>query len=476
MKNKFNYNAILFIIPVLLQWACSVDRRTLQTEDKTVPESYKFSFNSTNNATLNWREYFSDVNLISLIDTALKNNRELKITLQEIEISKNEVRSRKGEYLPFVGLGGSAGLEKAGHYTRNGAVDEQLEIKPGTEFPEPLQDYMVGAFATWEIDVWKKLRNAKKSAVSRYLASIEGKNFMVTNLIAEIADAYYELMSLDNLLEIIEKNIQIQSNALQVIKQQKDAAKVSQLAVNRFEAQLLNTTNLKFEIIQNIVQSENRINFLCGRYNQPVQRSSELFNDLKIDSIKAGIPSQLLINRPDIRQAEFELTASRLDVKVARARFYPSVGIKAGIGYQAFNPTFLIQPESILYNLTGDLMAPLINRNAIRAAYNTANAQQLQAVFNYEQKILEAYMDVLNQLSKLENFSNSYSMKDREVKILMEAVDIANSLFYSARADYGEVLLTQREALESKMELLEIKMKQLNAKVNIYRALGGGWN
>ncbi|MCC6836812.1 MAG: TolC family protein, partial [Cytophagales bacterium] len=159
----------------------------------------------------------------------------------------------------------------------------------------------------------------------------------------------------------------------------------------------------------------------------------------------------------------------------ARANFYPSLGIHAGIGFQAFNPVYLISPESMMYNLAGDLMAPLINRNAIKAAYNTANAQQVQAVYNYEQTILNAYLDVLNQLSKINNYNQSFETKNKEVEILVRSIGIANNLFNSARADYAEVLLTQREALESKMELVEIKMKQLNAKVNVYRALGGGW-
>jgi outer membrane protein TolC len=259
-----------------------------------------------------------------------------------------------------------------------------------------------------------------------------------------------------------------------VVKQQKEMARVTQLAVNRFEAQLLNTQNLQYEIKQSIVEAENRINFLTGRFPESINRKSDSFNELTIDSIQSGVPSQLLINRPDVRQAELELAAANLDVKVARANFYPSFGIKAGMGFQAFDPAFLINPESILYNLTGDLIAPLINRNAIKAAYNTANAKQIQAVYNYEQTILNAYIDVQNQLAKLKNYSNSYQTKNQEVKILMQSVNIANSLFNSARANYGEVLLTQREALESKVELTEIKMKQLNAKVNIYRALGGG--
>ncbi|GAB2794275.1 TolC family protein [Rhabdobacter roseus] len=476
MKNKSIYPLIGVAWIVLSVWGCKITEPAVRTENKTVPASYAHSGDTLNSTRLNWRDYFADENLISLIDTALKNNQELHITLQEISISQNEIRARKGEYLPFVHFRAGAGVEKAGRYTRDGAVERQLDIRPGREFPDPLTDFGLGAYATWEVDIWKKLRNAKKSAIARYLASIEGKNFMVTNLIAEIADAYYELMALDNTLNILEQNSQIQSNALRVVQMQKNAAKVTQLAVNRFEAQLLNTQNLQFEVKQKIVETENRINFLTARFPRPIPRASVSFDTMNIDSIQAGVPAQLLVNRPDIRQAEYELAAAKLDVKVARANFYPSLGISAGVSFQAFNPVFLVRPESILYNLAGDLIAPLINRNAIKATYYSANAQQVQAAYNYEKTILNAYVDVLNQLSRMANFEKSYQTKQREVELLRQSVTIASSLFNSARADYGEVLLTQREALESRMDLIEIKMKRLNAKVNMYRALGGGWN
>lgn len=468
--------SLIFSLIVVALWGCNLPQNIIITENKAVPLTYKTSTDSSNSAMTSWKEYFSDQYLISLIDTALKNNQELNITLQEIEISKNEIRMRKGEYLPLLGLKAGAGVDKTGRYTRNGAVEHNLEIKPGTEFPEPLPDILFGASASWEVDIWKKLRNAKSSAVSRYLASIEGKNFMVTNLIAEIAETYYELMALDNLLEIIDKNIETQSNALKVVAQQKEAARVTQLAVNRFEAQLLNTQNLRYEVKQKITESENHINFLTGRFSKVIPRNSTAFNNLTVKSIQEGIPSQLLANRPDIRQAEFKLTAAKLDVKVARANFYPSLGISANVGFQAFNPAFLVNPKSLLYNLAGDIVAPLINRNAIQATYSTSKAQQIQAVYNYEKSILNAYVDVLNQLAKLNNYSESYLTKSKQVEVLMQSIGIANNLFNSARADYSEVLLTQREALESKMELIDIKLKQMNAKVSIYRALGGGWN
>ncbi|MFN4083945.1 MAG: TolC family protein [Bacteroidia bacterium] len=440
-----------------------------------MPETYLGSDDTINIASLKWKQFFNDSNLIALIDSALQNNQELNIVKQEIEISKNEVMARKGEYLPFVNLYKGLGIEKPARYTFNGAVEKSLEPNTDLALPRPLKDFATSANATWEIDIWEKLRNAKKAAVKKYLASMESKNFLITNLIAEIAYSYYELIAYDNLLEIIEKNIQIQSNALKVVMQEKESAKVSQLAVNRFEAQLLNTKNLQYAIKQKIVETENRLNNLTGRFPDKIGRKSDVFLSLKIDSLLFGVPSQLLTNRPDIKRAELELQAAKLDVKVARANFYPRLGITATTGFKAFNPVFLTNPESVTYNLAGDLVAPFINRNAIRAAYNTAKAKELQAIYNYERTLINAYTDVLNQVYKINNYANSYETKNREVEILTQSVDIAGKLFYSARADYAEVLLTQRESLNAKMELIEIKMQLLNAKVNIYRALGGGW-
>jgi len=457
--------------------ACSLPVLTTKTENKAVPAAFNNGQDSTNTATVKWKDYFTDPYLAALIDTALKNNQELNITLQEIDIARNEIRARKGEYLPFVGVKGAIGVEKVGRYTSQGAGDATTEIKPGKEMPDPLGDFLIGAYATWEVDIWHKLRNAKKVAISRYLATVEGKNFMVTTLIAEIANSYYELLALDNQLAIVKKNIDILTNALEVVKLQKEAARATELAVRKFEAEVLKTQSLQYGIQQQIIITENKINFLLGRYPQPVTRDHQSFEGLVPATIQAGLPSQLLANRPDIKQAELELAAAKLDVQVAKAQFYPSLGISAGIGYQAFNPSYLLRtPESMLYSLAGDLVAPLVNKNAIKATYLNANAKQIQAVYNYERTILNAYVEVANQLAKIGNLAKSYDLKAKQVQALTQSIEISNDLFKSARADYMEVLLTQRDALESKFELIETKMQQLNAVVNIYQALGGGWN
>lgn len=454
--------------------SCKIFKLPTRTANTYTPESYFNISDTANTANIKWSVYFNDPFLIALIDTALKNNRELQITMQEIEISKNEVKAKKGEYLPFAGINTNAGVDRSSQYTFNGMSEEDIKAHPN-ENPKYIGDFKLSGFLSWELDIWKKLRNSKNAAVQRYLASIDGKNFMITNLIAEIASAYYELIALDNQLAIIQQNIEIQQNALRLVKQQKDAARVSQLAVNRFEAQLLHTSNLQYEIKQRIVETENFITFLTGRFPIPVQRTSSNYFALMNDTIFSGIPSQLLQNRADIIQAEHELQAANLDIKVAKANFFPNIRISAEIGIQAFNPAVWFKPQSLLFGLFGDLVAPLINQNALRANYLSSRAKQVQAVLHYEQTILQSVLDVKNQLSGIENYSNSLQVKSKEVEILTQSINVADNLYKYARADYIEVLLTQREVLESKMELTEIKLKQLKAKVNIYKALGGGW-
>ncbi len=474
MNTRINKRA--FLIPVwLLLWGCNLPQHFAKNENRTTPSTYRGTQDTANNASISWRSYFSDPILVALIDTALQKNQELQMTLQEIAISRNEVRVRKGEYLPFVGLKAGAGYDKDGHYTWKESVTENTNATTNREALLSNSEFQLRAAASWEVDIWRKLHNAKKAAMLRYLASQQGKNYMVTQLVAEIAGSYYELVALNNMLDIINKNVDIQANALHVIQLQKESAKANELAVNRFEAQLLHTQNLQYDIKQRITETENKINYLVGRFPQHIPVEPSRLNDLVVFPLHEGVPSQLLVNRPDVRLAELNLEAAKLDVKVARANFFPSLNIQSGVGFNAFHPQFLINPESIIYSLAGDLMAPLINRNAIKAAYNSANAKQIQAAYNYEQRILNAYVEVVNQLAKNDNLSKSYDTKSREVNILTQSILIADNLYKSARADYIEILTTQREALESKMDLVEIRMQQLNARIAMYRALGGGW-
>lgn len=478
MHNRIKIFGEISII-ILLFTSCNIPKVVQRAENTTTPLTYnnKNSSDTINTATLSWRTFFADSNLVHLIDTALVYNQELMKTLQEIEIAKNDVRRKKGALLPSVNYGFDVDADKPGRYTSQGAGDEATNITENKKIPVVLPNVKLGLDMEWEIDIWKKLRNSKKAAIQRFLASVEGKNFVLTNLIAEIANSYYELLALDNQLVVIQQNITIQKNALEVVKIQKDAARTTELAVQKFEAEVYGTQSKEFEILQQIRETENRINLLIGRFPTTIPRSSENFETMVPMFVSEGIPAQLLQNRPDLKQAALELSATKLDVKVAKAEFYPTLKISASLGLEAFNPAFWIKlPASIFANLAAGLLGPLFNRNAITAEYLNANAEQKKAVYNYEQHILSAYLEVSTQLYAIDNLQKNYSYKSLQIGALNKSIDIANDLFKNARADYFEVLMTQRDALETKLELIETKKEQLNAVVNLYKSLGGGWH
>lgn len=474
-KNKNNIALGFVIVLSLLFSSCKTTKPLETTNLKTLPESYTSVKDSLNSANINWKQYFSDTDLITLIDEALKNNLDLLTALQKVEIASSNVGLNRAALFPTVNGFAIASQRKFGDYTMDWAGNKVTEMVPGTIIPMHLQDYYTGLQTSWEIDVWGKLRNRKKAALARYIGSIEGKNFVVTNLISEIAAAYYELLGLDNELEIIKQTIKLQEDAFTLVNIQKQAAFANELAVQQFEAQLLNSKALEFETIQKITECENKINFLLGRYPQAIARDKSKLTTTLPFQVNVGIPSDLLKNRPDIRQAEYDLIASKADVKAAKAAFYPSFNITGALGFQAFQTSYLLTPESIAYNIFGNLVAPLINRAAIKAEFRTATAAQQEALYNYQKSIINAYVEVYNETAKINNLQKIVDFKTQQADVLTKSIETSSELFKTGRASYIEVLMTQKGALESKLELINAKQEQYNAVINIYKALGGGW-
>lgn len=469
---KLHLAACLGLVCMLVGSGCvpALPRGPVRAPNMAMPASYGGAMDANSSAQVKWSEFFTDPKLRALIDTALKNNQELNIASIEIDIAQSEVLARRGEYLPKVGFRIGGGIDKVGQYTSQGASDEANGVSAN------LASFAFGFTASWEIDIWSKLRNATKAAMLRYLASQAGRNLAVTQLVAEIASSYYELVALDGQLDVLKQNIEIQQSALWVVKLQKEAARVNELAVKRFQAEVLKNQSRLFAIQQQIVETENRINFLLGRMPQHVDRSAQPLTDLVPPLLHTGVPAQLLENRPDIRQAQLELMALELDVKAAKASFYPSLGIRATIGYESFDfLKLLATPASLIYGLAADVMAPLLNRRALTAAYFTAGSKQLQAVYQYERAVLNGYTEVVKLLAASHNLQQSYELQAQQVEKLTQSIEISSRLFASARADYMEVLLTRRDALEAQMELIENKKRQMSAAVALYRALGGGW-
>ena len=277
MENLKTKRIITAIAASLILASCKAPMATVIKDE--VKENLPQNFNqdeqqdaNNNSGTTPWRQFFTDPNLVGLIETALKNNQDLLITLQEIEIAKSGVLAKKGKLAPTVSAGIGAGLRKAGRYTSEGAGDATTEIEPGRKMPDPLGNFGGSISADWEVDIWKKLRTEKESAVAHYLSTVEGKNFVLSSLIEEVADSYYELLALDNQLGIIQQYIKLQEKALEISKIQKQAAASTELAIKKFEAELAKSKATEYTIRQDITEKENEINALLGRYPQPIVR------------------------------------------------------------------------------------------------------------------------------------------------------------------------------------------------------------
>ncbi len=475
MKSKMFFSLVISFLVVIFS-GCTGLNTDLAISKNDMPESFPKTQDTTNIADIQWRDYFVDPLLHTLIDTAIRNNIDLQMALQRIEISRSSVRAATGALMPTMGLGVGTAIRRFGRYTMDGAGNRTTDITPGQTVPTNLPDLFVGLQSSWEVDIWGKLQNQRSSAISKFLASIEGTSFVVSNLVADVAIYYNELRALDNELDIIRQTLHTQYESLEVIVVQKEVGRATELAVELFKAQVLNTRILEKEVLQQITVTENHINFLLGRYPQPIERTKGQYFSGIPTKISAGVPSQLLANRPDVREAEFQVEASKFDLKVAKAAFFPSFNVTASFGFQAFNPDYLFMaPASIAYTAVGTLVAPLINRNALEAQFNNAEAHQLTAMHHYQKTILNAYVEVSNELSNINNLQNINTLKKQQNEVLQQSVETSHLLYRYGRASYLEVLIAQRNALQSNLELINFAKQLRLAVVKIYKALGGGW-
>ncbi len=421
-----------------------------------------------------WRKHFTDPKLQALTEQALNNNRDLKIALQRIEMAKAQITAARSVLAPKVSGVAGAGIQRFGLYTMDGAGNSTTPIYDGRIVPRDIQDYTVGLQTSWEIDLWGKLRSKKASATARLLASVEGRNLVQTHLIADLATAYYELLALDAEIINIDETIKIQRDALETVQTQKQAGAANELAVQQFEALLFNLQGMRLDTQQHIVEQEGIICTLLGDPQRPIARNRSALMNSTLPQLSSSVPADMLKNRPDIRRAEFELAATKADVKAAKAAFLPSVSINGVLGLQAFQSNVLLNIHSATYSALGGLVAPLINRKAIQAEFDHANASQLEALNTYQQSIVNGYVEVHNQLAFIRILKDLQTLKTKEVHLLIESVGTAADLFRTRRATYIEVLNAQQNALKARLQLIGVTKRQFQVQAHLYRALGGG--
>ncbi len=430
--------------------------------------------------TIKWHDYFHDPNLTGLIDTALHYNIDMQIANQRIFAANAAFLASRNALFPQVYAAGTVGVAKYGDYTMNGVGNFDTNLSPNIssdqQIPNPTPDYYLGLRAGWETGIWGKLQNRKRGQFNRFLASQLGKKLLTTQLVAEVAMFYYELLALDTELEIIRRNIGIQEKAVEIIHIQKASGRITELGVRQFEAQLLRSKALEGLKLQEIIAAENAMNTLLGRYPQRIFRKDTIdMRDLP-PMLNTGIPSELLLNRPDIQQAEREFIATDYELKSVRAAFYPSIIITADAGMNAFKSSLWFQaPASFAYGVIGGLSAPLINRNQIMVSYRRAYAERNAMFLEYQRTVLRGVEEVSTEMNRVLNYRRVSDFKAQEVRTLIEAVDISNELFLTGYANYMEVLIARQNRLESELQFTEVRKQQFLSAIFLYRALGGGW-
>lgn len=473
LKNKLSIYTFCFLL--ILLTSCKT-AQNIENKNIKIPDSFPSKNDSLNSGTLDYKSYFKDEKLIHLIEIGLQNNFDLLEASENINVAKNRYKIQESKLFPMIGAQITGSQSKIGNYTAEGAGNKNTEIESNQNIPNPLSNYQIGFYTNWEIDLWGKLKNQKKAAYSRYFAQNEFKKWITSEIVAQISTKYYELLSLENELKVIEETIILEEEALFILKVQKESGKANALAVKQFEAEISNSISKKYHVLQKIIESENELNTILGRFKEPIIRTNLSFLEHKITDINIGRPIDLLTNRPDIKQAEFELMASKCDVLAAKKAFLPSINIGGQMGFQAYKSALVFStPESWVYQFIGSLTAPLWNKSAIKSHFNIAKSEQINAYLNYQKKITIAFQEVDTEVNQLVNLDKLFQNKTTEVNLLNESILISNELFKSGKANYMEVLMAQRSAFTAKIELIETKKRQLHSKVFLYKILGGGW-
>ncbi len=420
---------------------------------------------------LSWKQFFTDADLQRLVDTAIAKNYDMQLAVKNIEAARLIFRQSRWGYAPDVALQLAAGSSRPSDNSLNGLSASQFL---GTTH---IEDYNASIGISWEADIWGKIKNRKAAALASYLQSGEAKKAIQTNLVASVAQAYYNLLMLDAQLDVAARNIKLSDSTLRILRFQYNAGQVTALAVQQAEAQLNATTTLVPELQKNIVLQENALRVLSGELPRTINRSSLLTTAGMPDSLSAGIPAALLGRRPDIKAQELELAIANAQVGITNANMYPALRITASGGLNSFRASNWFNiPASLFGAVAGSLVQPVLQKKQLRTEYEIAKVRRDQSVIAFRQSVLNAVGEVSDALVEIEKLTTARQMVSERVALLQRATGNARQLFSSGMANYLEVITAQGSVLQSELELASLTRQKLAAQVELYRSLGGGWN
>jgi NodT family efflux transporter outer membrane factor (OMF) lipoprotein len=339
-----------------------------------------------------------------------------------------------------------------------------------------LEDYTLAVGLSWELDVWGKIKRQKEAALANYLQTYEGARAVQTSLIANIANSYFNLLMLDTQLDITRKNLALSDTIVQMMRLQKQAGQVTELAVQQTEVQRHTAALLIPQLEQQIAIQENTIRILSGELPAPITRSAELVNIHMWDDLPTGVPAAMLSRRPDVRAREMALVAANANVGIAKAQMYPSFNITATGGLNAFKASkWFVMPASLFATAAGTVAQPILEHRQLKTNLRVAEVQREEAVLSFRQTALNATGEVVNALVQIDKLKSQRQIASAQVDTLHKAISNASLLFRAGMADYLEVVTAQSNSLNAELGLANIQRQQLTAMVELYRSLGGGW-
>jgi multidrug efflux system outer membrane protein len=467
MTHKYNKQVFGLLIAASLFSACSVTKTYKSPDVKT--EGLYRDQNSADSVTLAdmpWQSLFTDDKLKALIQKGLDQNVDLRNAIQNIAQAQATLKQSKLAYLPSL----SANAD----YTRTKSSLSALNFPAGININTLTDTYRLYLSTSWEADIWGKLSSTKRAALASYLGTDAARKAVQTQLIADIANNYFTLLSLDKQLTITEETLKNRVSSLETIKALKEGAVVTGAAVVQSEANLYATEVTIPDLKQSIRETENALSILLAQAPGPIDRNT--MDGLQTPAnLSIGLPSQLLHNRPDVEQAELAFRSSFENTNLARTYFYPSLTLTANGGLSTLQLKNFFD-QSIFYSLVGGLTQPIFNQGINKARLTTAQSQQIQAMNTYQQTLLVAGQEVSNSLFDYQSAVAKQASRGKQIAALIKAVDYTQELLrFSSATNYTDVLTSEQSLLAAQLSAVSDQLQKMQAVVNLYRALGGGW-
>ena len=459
------------ILIILVISSCKVGKEYQRPELELPNQFNAVSFSDTSSiADIEWKKFFTNPDLQNLIDKGIKYNHDLLIAIKRIDIAQQRVKQAKALQLPQLDFQITAQVSRPSDNSLNGI---SLKSFLGKSYVE---NYSAGVNLSWEADIWRKLRSQKEGTLAEYLQTYEAAKAVQTQLVANIAQGFFNLLMLDKQLEITKGNLALSDSFLVATRLLKNAGIVNLLAVQQAESQKQSTALLIPQLEQNIALQENALQILTGQLPGTVSRNASLNEFTVADHLSAGLPVSMVSRRPDVRSNEMALVAANAQVGVAQANMYPALNITAGGGLESFKSSNWFNIPSSLFGLAaGTIAEPIFKRKELKTQFEIAKLQREQSVIQFRQSVLHASGEVADALVQLDKLKQQEQIATAQVDTLGRAVFNAQLLFKSDLANYLEVITAQANALEAELNLASIQRQQLSAMVELYRSLGGGW-